>query len=375
VRICVAPDKFKGSLSAPEVARIIAAGLRRWLPDAQLDIVPVADGGDGTAQTIVAALGGRFVPVTVTGPDGRPVKAAYGLIGESTAVIELAQASGLALVGTGRNDPMTATTAGTGELMAAAIDAGARRIILAIGGSATNDAGSGALAALGAGFFDADGKRLEPGGAALARLHRIDTSALEHRLRGVTIEIASDVANPLCGPSGASAVYGPQKGASPAQVRALDAALRNFAAVVRETAGVDVADVPGAGAAGGVGGGFLGLAHATLRPGAHLVLELVDFSKHLEGSVLVVTGEGKLDRQTLSGKAPYAVAQAAKQKGIPTVALAGSVECSPQELDEAGICAALSIVPGPMSLDDAMRNAEKLLANAAEVLARTLTIL
>jgi glycerate kinase len=375
VRICVAPDKFKGSLSAPEVARIIAGGLRRWLPDAQLDVVPVADGGDGTAQTIVAALGGRFVPATVTGPDGRPVKAAYGLIGESTAVIELAQASGLALVGAGRNDPMTATTAGTGELIAAAIDAGARRIILAIGGSATNDAGSGALAALGAGFFDADGKRLEPGGAALARLDRIDTSALEQRLHGVTIEIASDVANPLCGPGGASAVYGPQKGASPAQVRALDAALRKFAAVVREAAGVDIADVPGAGAAGGVGGGFLGLAHATLRPGAQLVLELVDFPKHLEGAALVVTGEGKLDRQTLSGKAPYAVAQAAKQKGVPAVALAGTVECSPQELDEAGICAALSIVSGPMSLDDALRNAEKLLGNAAEMLARTLTIL
>jgi glycerate 2-kinase len=375
VRICIAPDKFKGSVSAPEAARLIAKGLRRWMPDATLELIPVADGGDGTAQTLVEALGGRVLSAKVTGPNGKKVNASYGLLDAKTAVIELAQASGLALVPDGKNDPMTATTKGTGELIVAALSAGAKRIILAIGGSATNDAGVGALVALGAAFLDKDGNELPSGGAALARLARIDTSRLERRLRDVQIEIACDVRNPLTGPAGASAVYGPQKGASPSDVRTLDGALRHFAGVVEKTVGVDIADVPGAGAAGGVGAGFLGLAHATLRPGAELVLDVLNFSRRLTGASLVVTGEGRLDRQTLSGKAPFAVAQAAKHKGIPTVALAGSLECSPHELAAAGIFVAYSILPGPMSLEEAMRRAPEFLANAAETLARTLTLM
>jgi glycerate 2-kinase len=374
VRICIAPDKFKGSLSAPEAARLIAKGLARWLPDAELELVPVADGGDGTAQTLVDALAGQLVSTTVTGPDGKSVHASYGLLDSNTAVIELAQASGLALVADGKNDPLTATTWGTGELISAALDAGAHRIILAVGGSATNDAGTGALAALGAVFSDEQGAVLPRGGAALTRLARIDTERLERRLRGATIEIASDVKNPLCGPSGASAVYGPQKGAGPTDVRVLDTALQRFAAIVQKTSGVDVSEVPGAGAAGGVGAGFLGLAHATLRPGADLVLEVLGFSQRLVRVALVITGEGRLDRQTFSGKAPFAVARAASQRGIPTVALAGSVECSPHDLEDAAISAALSIVPGPMVLEEAMRRAPELLTNAAETLARTLTL-
>ncbi len=353
----------------------MALGLARALPDAQLSIVPVADGGDGTAETIVQTLGGDMRTATVRGPDGKPVQARFGMVGlADLAVVELAQASGLALIPAGHNDPLTATTYGTGELIAAAIDAGARRIILAIGGSATNDAGTGALSALGARFLDDAAQPLPAGGAALARLARIDVSALEQRLAGVSIEIASDVRNPLCGPAGASAVYGPQKGASPEDVRLLDAALRHFADIAASTVGADVRDVPGAGAAGGAGAGFLALAHATLRPGAQLVLEILDFARHLEGVALVVTGEGKLDRQTLAGKAPYAVAQAAKDKGIPAIAIAGSVAVSAQDLEQASIVLALPICPGPMTADEAMQRAAELVADTAERLGRALAL-
>jgi glycerate 2-kinase len=315
-----------------------------------------------------------MVKVRVRGPDGQPRTATYGAIDTTMAVVELASASGLALVGAHRNDPLTATTRGTGELLDAAIGAGARRIILAIGGSATNDAGTGALRALGAQFLDERGQPLPEGGAALARLARIDLSALEERLQGVTIEIASDVRNPLCGATGAAAVYGPQKGASPQDVRILDDALHHFAAVVKATVGIDIRDIPGAGAAGGTGGGFLGLAHATLRPGAELILEVVDFGRRLAGVTLVITGEGRIDRQTLAGKAPYAVAQAAKARGIPVLALAGSVECTPPELEAAGIDAAYSLVPGPMTVEEAMRRGPALLAALAETIARTLSL-
>jgi len=375
LRIVVAPDKFKGSLSAHAAAEAIRQGLARSLPAAQVDLVPVADGGDGTAETIIHTLGGRMVAHEVAGPDGRPVQARYGMLrGSGVAVIELAQASGLTIMPAGTNQPLTASTGGTGELIGHAIDAGARRIILAIGGSATTDAGAGALAALGAIFRDGQGTVLPPGGAALARLSSIDTVALEERLRGVSIEIASDVRNPLCGPSGAAAVYGPQKGASANDVHVLDDALRRFADVVKAGVGVDVGDVPGAGAAGGVGAGFLGLAHATLRPGAQLVLEILDFDRHLAGADLVVTGEGRLDRQTLSGKAPQAVAQAAGARGIPVVAIAGSVECSTQDLDRAGIACALAITSRPMTVDEAMQRAAELVTNAAWTLGRALQL-
>jgi glycerate kinase len=375
VRIVVAPDKFKGSLSAKDAAQAIARGMARAIPDASFDLVPVADGGDGTAQTLVAALGGRMISREVHGPDGKLVNASYGqLSGGSLAVIELAQASGLALLPSGTNDPLTATTYGTGELIGNAIERGARRIILAIGGSATNDAGVGALTALGAVFTDAEGRPLSPGGEALSSLANIDTTALHKRLTGVTIEIASDVRNPLCGPGGASAVYGPQKGASPKDVRTLDDALRHFADVTAAATGVDVRDVPGAGAAGGVGAGFLAVSGALLRPGAELVLEVLDFDRHLSGADIVVTGEGKLDRQTLVGKAPYAVAQAARARGVPTVAIAGAIECSAAELDEAGIACAIPAVPGPMSVEEAMQRSEDLVTAASEMLARALRL-
>ncbi len=375
MRIVVAPDKFKGSLSSRAAAEAIGRGLSRALPQAKLDLVPVADGGEGTAETIVHSLGGQTIVCDVHGPDGKPVQARYGLLeGSKVAVIELAQASGLALIPAGNNDPLTASTFGTGQLIGAAIDAGAERIILAIGGSATNDAGTGALSALGAKFLDEEGRSLSPGGAALSKLASIDTTALDKRLANISIEIASDVRNPLCGPSGASAVYGPQKGASPKDVRLLDAALARFADVAKTKVGIDVRDVPGAGAAGGVGAGFLALAHATLRPGAQLVLEVLDFEQHLAGTTLVITGEGRLDKQTLAGKAPYAVAQAAAAHKIPVVALAGSVECSAADLEEASIAFALPIVSGPMTVEEAMQRGAELLESTAYTLGRALSL-
>ncbi|HXM18949.1 MAG TPA: glycerate kinase [Candidatus Tumulicola sp.] len=372
-KIVIAPDKFKGSLSGAAAAAAIAAAFAEVFPDAAIVQKPVADGGEGTAQALLASLGGREVTRSVTGPDGKPIEASFGLLGDGgVAVVELARASGIALVARGKNDPRTATTYGTGELIDAAIEAGARRVILAIGGSATNDAGSGALAALGARFLDVRGRSLAPGGAALAGLMTIETALLEERLRGIAIDIASDVSNPLCGPNGASAIYGPQKGASPAEVIELDAALARFAEIAARTTGVDMRDVPGAGAAGGVGGGFLALAGARLRPGAQLVLEVIGFDQALDGADLVVTGEGKLDRQTLAGKAPFAVAQAARAKGIRTVAVAGRVELSPDELEQTGIERAVSIVSLGVSSGEAIARAEELLRIAARQLAEGL---
>ncbi len=337
--------------------------------------MPVADGGEGTAETLTSALDGRMMSKRVCGPDGVEVEANFGLSAQAgIAVVELAQASGLALLAAGRNDPMTATTFGTGQLIAEALDAGARRIIVAIGGSATTDAGTGALSALGARFLDDSGRPLPPGGGSLRALADIDVTRLEERLHGIAIEVASDVTNPLCGPRGAAAVYGPQKDASPHQVQLLDDALRRFADVAARKTGADVRDVPGAGAAGGMGAGFLSLAHATLRPGAQLVLEVLDFDRHLEGVTLVVTGEGRLDRQTFCGKAPHAVAQAASAAGIPVVALAGSVDCPPTELAQHGIGTAISLVPGPLSLEEATAQAGQLLSDAAERLARALAM-
>ena len=342
-------------------------------PDATYDLIPVADGGDGTLDALVTSLHGTEIEETVTGPDGKPVRAAYGLIdAHSLGVVEMARASGLALVAPGTNDAMTSTSRGTGELIAAALKAGARRVIVAIGGSATNDAGVGALRALGARFLDADAEELPPGGAALIRLRHIDTGDLEARLAGVTIEIACDVKNPLVGPNGASAIYGPQKGASPAEVAELDAALTQFAMVAAKTTGVDVRDVPGAGAAGGFGGGFLALAGAQLRPGADLVFDVLHFADHLTGADLVVTGEGRLDKQTLSGKAPYAVAQAARARGIPVVAIAGTVTTTPDELEEMGIREAVAIEPQGMSIQESMRHAASLTEDAAFNLAKRL---
>jgi glycerate kinase len=323
---------------------------------------------------LVDALGGTLVTCEVQGPSGASVAATYGSLPDARAVIELARASGLALVAPGKNDSLTASTYGTGQLIAAALAAGAKSVILAIGGSATNDGGAGALAELGATFSDAAGKPLAPGGAALADLASIDIAPIAARLRGIAFDIACDVANPLCGPNGASAVYGPQKGASPQDVRLLDGALAHFADVVERAIGARLRDVPGAGAAGGVGFGFMALAGARLRPGADLILDALSFESRLEGADLLVTGEGRLDRQTLAGKAPYAVAKAGRGRGIPVVAVVGSLGCAAADLEELGLMSAVGILKEPMTLEEAMSRAAALTEDAAERLGRAIAL-
>lgn len=362
--VVVAPQSLKGSLDAQDVGTAIAAGIRRVWRDADIHVIPVADGGEGTARALVAATGGTVQHATVTGPLGDPVTAEYGMLGgeqSQTAVIEMAAASGLTLVPAAKRDPRLATTRGTGDLMRAALDAGAQRLLIGIGGSATNDGGAGMAQALGVRLLDAQGRDLPAGGAALTHLARIDITGLDPRLKDVAIQVASDVTNPLCGPEGASAVYGPQKGATPPVVAELDAALAHYGAVLQRDLGADVMNVPGAGAAGGLGAGLLAFAHAQLVPGAQLVLTTLDFENTVKGAALVFTAEGTLDSQTAYGKAVGAVAAAAQRAGARVVALAGSVTTDDAALASLGIDAALSIVSGPMSLEDSMANAAQLL--------------
>ncbi len=374
MRIVVAPDKFKGSLTAREAGNAMARGLARAFPGASIDVVPVADGGDGTAQALVDALGGSFVESTVRGPDGKDVDAAYGALPDGRAVIELARASGLALVAPGENDALLASTYGTGQLISAALAGGCTRLILAIGGSATTDGGAGALAALGARFLDARGAEIGPGGESLAQLDTIETRELDQSLKGVEILIASDVDNPLLGRRGTAAVFAPQKGASPADVATLERSLTQFADVVERHIGVRMRDVPGAGAAGGIGFGFLALAGARLQPGAELVLDTINFTGRIAGADLVFTGEGRIDRQTLAGKAPYAVARAAGKRHIPVAAIAGSIDCSAADLAELGFATAISIVAGPITLDEAVVRAAPLTEDATERLGRAIAL-
>jgi glycerate 2-kinase len=366
--IVVAPQSLKGSLDAPEVGEAIAAGIRRVWPDADIRVVPVADGGEGTVRALVASTGGTLQQATVSGPLGEPVDAEYGILGgnrSGTAVIEMAAASGLPLVPPEKRDPRRTTTRGTGELMQAALDAGAKRLLIGIGGSATNDGGAGMAQALGARLLDAQGAEIHAGGAALAQVVRIDISGLDPRLWDTEIRVASDVTNPLCGLEGASAIYGPQKGATPAMIAELDAALAHYGEVLRRDLGADVANVPGAGAAGGLGAGLLAFAHAQLVPGAQLVLETLDVANILNGARLVFTAEGQLDRQTAYGKAVGAVAMAARKSGARVVALAGSITADDAALSALGIDAALSITSGPISLEESMAHTSRLLSDAA----------
>ncbi|TCO47812.1 glycerate kinase [Kribbella antiqua] len=346
-RVVVASDKFKGTLTSAEVAAAVTSGVRRVHPDAIVDAVPVADGGDGTLAAAVAA-GFDLVPVTVSGPTGEPVRSGFARRGE-VAVVELADASGLIRLPGGIPAPMTATSYGTGELIAAAIDAGCTRVILGVGGSASTEGGAGLVRALGARLYDANGAELTEGGAALSALATVELTELTERLAGVEVVVACDVDNPLTGPSGAAATYGPQKGASPAQVEELDTALTNWADLVararREPAGAaaDLRHAPGAGAAGGVGFAALALLGAQLRPGIELVLDLVGFHQQLAGADLVVTGEGALDEQTLHGKAVAGVAAAAAEAGIPVVAVCGTNRLDVARLEQAGVLAAYAL--------------------------------
>lgn len=331
MRIVVAPDKFEGTLSAKDAAGALAAGWRRADRSADVDEVPVADGGKGTLETLLDALGGRREKVRVTGPLGDPVDADFGL-GESAdgtiAVVEMARASGLALVPEARRDPARATTRGTGELIRAACRRRPRRVVVCIGGSATNDGGAGMAQALGVRLLDERGADLPPGGAALRSLSRIDASGLDPAVREVDIVAACDVDNPLTGPKGASAVYGPQKGATPEQVRLLDDALGHLAATIHRDLGLDVRDVPGVGAAGGLGAGLVAFLGARLRPGFEVVAAALDLERRLDLADVAVTGEGRFDAQTERGKAPAGVLRMAREAGCRTVLVAGQVDAS-----------------------------------------------
>jgi glycerate 2-kinase len=372
MRIVVAPNAFKGSLSALDAAEAISDGILAVLQDAEILLVPIADGGDGTVDALVAATQGERRIVRVRGPLGAPVDAEYGLIDAGkTAVIEMAKASGLALVPHDQRNPAVATTYGVGELLQHAYDAGARRLIVGIGGSATNDGGAGMAQALGYHLLDRDGQELPPGGLALQRLARIHVGGVHANWKEAEVEVASDVTNPLTGPSGASAVYGPQKGATPEMVRELDAALKRLGEVIRRDLGVDVERLPGAGAAGGLGAGLVGFTGAKLAPGAEIVMEALRFDERIKDAALVITGEGRLDSQTARfGKGPAAVARHARKAGIPVLAIGGSVA---DEKELALLFDAVeATVTEPSSLNDALAHARDLLVRAASRLMRQL---
>lgn len=370
MKVLIAPDSFKESLSARAVAEAIAAGWARVYPDAELRLCPMADGGEGTVEAVLAATGGARQQTEVAGPLGDRVVATWGLLPGQRAVIEMAEASGLHRVEPARRDVLSASSFGTGELIRAALDAGVRRIVLGLGGSATNDGGAGLLCALGVRMLDIDGQELPPGGAALAQLRHIDLTGLDTRLAQVEVLVAADVDNPLCGPRGASAVFGPQKGASPAQVEQLDAALAHYADVMAATLGEDLRDQPGVGAAGGLGFAARAVLKAAFQPGVQLVAELAGLVEALEDADLVITGEGRLDGQSLHGKTPVGVARLARAAGVPVIALAGSLGEGYQRLYAEGIGAAFSLAPGPLSLEQAMAEAGLQLSARAADLAR-----
>lgn len=371
MKIVIAPDSFKDSLSAKGVADAIALGLGEVWPDAQLIKCPMADGGEGTVESILAACAGELRRTTVRGPLGMPVNAAWGWLPQSgTAIIEMAEASGLQLVPVAQRDACTSSTFGTGELIRAALDAGAKRVILAIGGSATNDAGAGAMQALGLNLLDEQGQKLAPGGLALAQLARVDLSGIDSRLSDVRFDIAADVNNPLCGPHGASSIFGPQKGASPMQVEQLDGALAHFAKLSGIALGNDVRDEPGSGAAGGLGFAAKAFLGAQFKAGVEVVAELVGLADAVKGADLVITGEGRFDAQTLRGKTPFGVAKIARQHGVPVIVLAGTLGEGYQELYEHGINAAFALVSGPMTLEHACTQAPRLLRERVIDIAR-----
>lgn len=375
MKIVIAPDSFKGSLTAKEVALAIGQGILAVFPECEIVQVPMADGGEGTVQSLVDSTGGEIVEIEVTGPLGTPVKAFFGLLGDGlTAVIEMASASGLPLVPGDRRNPLLTTTYGTGELIRAALDLGVTNLVIGIGGSATNDGGAGMAMALGARLLDSQGRDLGFGGGELSRLSGIDVSGLDPRLSRVRTTVACDVDNPLCGPRGASAVFGPQKGATPEMVQVLDGNLDHYSRIIERDLGRKVAEVLGAGAAGGLGAGLLAFTNATLRRGVEIVIELTGLDQHLAGASLVITGEGQIDGQTARGKTPHGVAQLAKRHGLPVIAIVGGIGPGSEEVHGLGIDALVPILPRPMTVEEAMTRGFDLVSSAAERTARLLRL-
>lgn len=375
MKIVIAPDSFKGSASAMEVAKAIEKGIKNYAPDVETVLVPVADGGEGTMDSLVSATGGKTVKVEVKNPLGETIIAEYGILGDGkTCVIEMASASGLYLIPEEKRNPLKATTYGTGQLIKKALDDGCRNFILAIGGSATNDGGIGMLQALGMKLLDESGKEVGFGGEELDRIVKIDDSEFDDRISKSSFLIASDVQNPLIGPDGASYVFGPQKGATPEMVELLDKKMESWANVVEKVTGISLHNRPGAGAAGGIGGAFQAFFPAEMRRGIDIVIEYTGLSKKLHGADVVFTGEGQIDFQTASGKTPMGVAQEAQKHGIPTIVITGSIGKGIDTLYQFGIKSIHSIVNGPMTLGEAMQRAPQLIEQKAEQLMRTMML-
>ncbi len=377
MHILIAPQALKGSLTAAQTGQAIAQGARAIFPTAEITIVPIADGGEGTVQALVDATSGTIIQQMVTGPLGEPVNAFFGLTGDGqTAVIEMAASSGLPLVPPEKRNPRITTTYGVGELIRAALAHGRRHFIVGIGGSATNDGGAGMAQALGASLHMADGQPIAQGGAALATLHRIITTTMDPALQAqsCTFEVACDVTNPLCGPTGASAIYGPQKGATPEMIAELDSALAHYATIIERDLHLTVANIPGAGAAGGLGAGMIAFLGATLRPGAQIILDAVHLEEHMRTADLVITAEGQLDAQTAYGKSVSAVARLAQIHTVPVLALAGSVGENYQSLYDLGVTAIAVLPSGPMPLAYAMTHAATLTTDVTERTLRAMKI-
>jgi glycerate kinase len=375
MKIVIAPDSYKESLSALEVATAIESGFREIFPTAEYVKLPVADGGEGTVEAMVAATCGRIVNVAVKGPLGEAVEGFYGLSGdEQCAFIEMAAASGLELVPAAQRDPLVTTSWGTGELIRHALDSGVKHIIIGIGGSATNDGGAGMVQALGAKLLDKQGQQIGPGGAALEALASIDVRELDKRLADCRIEVACDVTNPLTGKEGASAIFGPQKGATPKMIARLDQALGHYAKLIARDLDVEVLNLAGGGAAGGMGAGLFAFCGAELRRGIEIVTEALSLDAHVADADLVITGEGRIDSQTINGKVPVGVASVAKRYNVPVIGIAGSLTADVGVVHDHGIDAVFSVIYKICSLDDALANAGENVRMAARNIAAVLKI-
>lgn len=370
MKIVIAPDSYKGSCSALEVANSIERGFRRIYKDSLVVKIPVADGGEGTVEALVIGTNGKYEEVEVVGPLGETIIAKFGIIYDDIAVIEMASASGITLVQKDKLNPLITTTFGTGQLIKSAMEKGIRKIFVGLGGSSTNDGGAGMAQALGISLKDEFGKEIGFGGGALKNLKTIDMSNINPLLKETEIVAISDVTNPLCGPRGASYIFGPQKGANNLMVIDLDKNLRHFGELIKTQLNKDIADIPGAGAAGGLGAGLMAFCNASIEAGIEKVLDITKFDSHLQDADLVITGEGRIDGQSIYGKVPVGVAKRAIKYNIPVIAIVGSVGEGASEVYSNGIDLIIDIVNKPMTLDDAMKNASRLIENAGENVAR-----
>jgi glycerate kinase len=375
MKIVVAPDSFKGSLTAIEVSVAIEQGIREVFPEAEVIKIPMADGGEGTVQCLVNATGGKILEEKVIGPLGDEVLAFYGILGDrKTAIVEMAAASGLTLVPENKRNPLITTTYGTGQLIKAVLNQGCRKMIIGIGGSATNDGGAGMVQALGVKLLDQEGKEVGFGGGELKKIVKIDISCMDNRLSDTKVLVASDVNNPLCGPQGASRIYGPQKGATPEIIEELDKSLSYFAELIKRDLNKEVKDIPGAGAAGGLGAGLMAFLNAELRSGIEIIIEIVKIEQIIRESDLLITGEGRIDAQSVFGKVPFGLGKMAKKYNVPVIAIVGEIGEGFSQIYEYGINSIMSIISKAISIDEAMQMSKSLLKDATERMMRIIKI-